>query len=90
MIGYAKAALTALEASAALTKLAIALGLIGALAIAYGVWHHKVYQSGVNDTIAAIAREDTRFINKALAARTKWKECRDQNRGWDQTTGRCL
>jgi len=90
MIGYAKLALTALEASGLLMKLAVAAGLVTAVLIAYGVWHHKVYQSGVDDTIAAIAREDARFINRALAARNRWKECHDQGRGWDQSTGRCL
>jgi len=90
MIGYLKLALTALEASGLLIKLAVAAGLVAAVLIAYAAWHHKVYQSGVNDTIAGIAREDSRFINRALAARNKWKQCHDQNRAWDQSTGRCL
>lgn len=86
---YLEAALKALSAAGLLTKLLLALGLVASLGIAYGVWHHKVYQQGVNDTIAAIAREDAKYIGRALDARNKWKECRDQNRGWDQTTGRC-
>jgi hypothetical protein len=90
MIAYAKAALTALEAAGLLTKVLVALGLVGALLTAYGVWHHQVYESGVRDTIAGIAREDAKWIDRAVKARSKWKDCHDQNRGWDQTTGRCL
>lgn len=90
MIGYAQLALKALEAAGWLTKLLIVLGLAGSLLTAYGVWHHKVYQSGVADTIAGIAREDRRFVDAARKARAKWQECSEQNRGWDQTTGRCL
>lgn len=90
MLGYLKVGLTFLEGSALLTKILIALGLVASLLTAYGIWHHKVYKSGVDDTIAGIARADATWIAKASAARGKWKECNDQNRGWDQTTGRCL
>ena len=90
MLGYIKAGVTALEAAGLLTKVLIALGLVASLLTAYGVWHHKVYKSGVDDTIAGIARADKAWIDKASAARSKWKECNDQSRGWDQTTGRCL
>lgn len=90
MISYAKAALAFLEAAGVLTKLAIAAGLVAAAVTAYGLWHHRVYESGVRDTIAGIARADAKWIDRASAARGKWKQCHEQNRGWDQTTGRCL
>jgi hypothetical protein len=87
---YLKMAMTALSGAGLLTKLIIALGLAGSLLTAYGVWHHKVYQKGVNAAIAGIAREDEGWINRAFQARGKLKECKDAGRGWDQTTGRCL
>ncbi len=90
MLGYIKAAVTLLEGAGLLTKILIALGLAASLLTAYGIWHHEIYQSGVNDTIAGIARADKAWIDKASSARSKWKECNSQNRGWDQTTGRCL
>lgn len=90
MLAYVKGAIGLLEATHWLTKLLVAVGLIGAVVTAYGVWHHEVYESGVKDTIAGIARADQKLIERASAARGKWKECHEQNRGWDQTTGRCL
>ena len=83
-------ALTMLNASSLVMKLCIAGGVSLAIIAGYGLWHHEVYQSGVKDTIAAIARADQKVITRASAARGKWKECHDQNRGWDQTTGGCL
>jgi hypothetical protein len=90
IIGYARTALAFLEAAGLLTKILIAAGLIGSAAIAYGVWHHRIYESGVADAVAGIAREDSRFIDRAIKARDTWQACHDQHRGWDQTTGRCL
>ncbi len=81
--------LKALGAAGLLTKLLVAAGLIAAMLAAYGVWHHKVYQSGVNDTIAKIARNDARLVARALEARGKLKDCQNQNKEWDQTTGAC-
>ena len=90
MMGYVKLAIGALSGAGLLTKLIVAGGLALSLLTAYGVWHYKVYQNGVTDTIAAIAREDQRLINRALEARGKLKECKDAGRPWDQTTGGCL
>lgn len=89
IMGYAKAALAFLEGAGILTKLAIAAGLIAAAGIAYGVWHHEIYQSGVNDAVAGIARADQKLVDRALKARAKLKECQALNRPWDQTTGKC-
>lgn len=90
IIGTLKAGLTALEAAGMVWKIVIAGGLALGLLGIYGAWHHQIYQSGVNDTIAGIAREDSRWINRALQARNKWEECHAQKREWDQSTGRCL
>jgi hypothetical protein len=90
IMGYVKGALALLEAGGIVAKLIAGGALIAALLIGYGVWHHKVYQSGVDDTIAGIAREDARFIDRARKARGRWQDCRDQGRGWDQSAGRCL
>ena len=89
ILGYAKAALTFLEAAGILTKLAIAAGLVVATLAAYGVWHHKVYQSGVHDTLVAIARADAKVIARATEYRNAWKNCRALEKKWDQTIGGC-
>lgn len=90
MLGYVKTAMDILGGASLLTKILIGLGLVGALVAAGAEWHHRIYESGVKDTIAAIARADKVVIDRASVARGKWKECDAQNRGWDQTTGKCL
>jgi redox-regulated HSP33 family molecular chaperone len=86
---YVKAVLTALSAAGLLTKLLVAAGLFAAMLTAYGVWHHKVYQSGVRDTLVAIARADAKVIARATEYRNAWKNCRALEKKWDQTTGGC-
>jgi redox-regulated HSP33 family molecular chaperone len=86
---YVKAALAALDAAGLLTKILVAAGLIAAMLTAYGVWHHKVYQSGVHDTLVAIARADAKVIARATEYRNAWKNCRALEKKWDQTTGGC-
>lgn len=89
MIAYAKLALTALEATGLLTKILIGLGAFGLLVTAYGVWHHEVYRSGVNDTLAKIARADAKTIERATKLRSVLKECEALGKNWNQSTGRC-
>ncbi len=80
---------SAFGAAGLITKL-ITVGVLAvSLLAAYGVWHHKVYQSGVNDTIAKIARNDAKLVARALAARGKLKDCQEQGKEWDQSTGAC-
>ncbi len=79
----------ALEASGILVKIAVIGAVLIALATAYGVWHHEVYQSGVNDTIAGIARADAKLVDRALKARAVLKQCQDSGHKWDQSTGTC-
>jgi hypothetical protein len=86
MIGLA---FKAFAATGLVTKLIAAGVLLAALATTYGVWHHKVYQSGVNDTLAKIARADAKTVAKALAARGVLKGCQARGLEWDQTTGAC-
>jgi hypothetical protein len=86
MIGLA---FKAFAATGLVTKL-IAVGvLLASMGIGYGVWHHKVYQRGVDDTIAKIARADAKTIAKATEARGVLKSCQARGLGWDQTTGQC-
>ena len=86
---YLKAGLSALSAAGLLTKLITAGVLLASLLAAYGVWHHKVYQSGVNDTLAKIARADARTIERASKARSALKDCEARSMQWDMSTGRC-
>jgi hypothetical protein len=87
---WLKTAMTVLSGTTLLTKALIALGFGATLLAAYGEWHHHVYRQGVDAAIAGIARADKGWIDRASAARGKWKDCNAQNRDWDQTTGRCL
>lgn len=80
---------TGLQAFGLLKSAGIAAVLISVLLGGYELWHHKVYQSGIDDAVAGIAREDARLINRATAARAKLKECQSLDRDWDQSTGRC-
>lgn len=90
MIGvYLKAGLSALSAAGLLTKLITAGVLIAGLLAAYGVWHHKVYQRGVNDTLAKIARADQKTVERAMKMRAPLVDCESRNLEWDMTTGRC-
>lgn len=82
-------ALTTLNAASLVMKFCIAGGLALTIVAAYGVWHHEVYQSGVNDTIAGIARADAKLVERATKARAKLKDCHATNREWDQSTGQC-
>lgn len=89
MMGYFKLAMTALSGAALLTKLIIALGLAVSLLAAYGAWHHKVYQSGVTDTVAAFAAADERLVQRALKLRGELQLCQAAGHAWDQSTGKC-
>lgn len=90
MIGaYLKAGMTALSAAGILTKVIVALGLAAALLAAYGAWHHRVYQSGVDDTLAKIAMADARTVERAKKARSALLDCEARNLEWDMSTGRC-
>lgn len=88
-MSYIKAILTMLSAAGLLTKILVGVGLVAATLATYGIWHHKVYQSGVNDTVAKIARADTKLVNRAIKARAKLKDCQSQGKDWDQSTGAC-
>lgn len=86
---YLKAGMAALGATGILTKILIGLGLAATLLAVYGEWHHKIYQSGVRDTIAGIARADEKLVGRAKKARSKVLECQAAGRAWDQSTGAC-
>lgn len=81
--------IAALEASGLLVKVAVIGGLMIAMGVTYGVWHHEVYQSGVNDTIASIARADAKTVDRALKARAVLQQCQSSGKQWDQSTGEC-
>jgi len=85
-----KLGLEAFGAAGLLTKAMIVGGMLLSLVTVYGVWHHRIYQSGVDDTIAKIARGDAKTIAKASAGRSAFKVCRDAGRQWDQGSNKCL
>lgn len=56
---------------------------------AYWVGHHGEYRRGYNAALSAIAAEDAGAIAAATAQRNVWRDCRNRNGQWDQTTGTC-
>lgn len=70
-------------------KLAMAGTVIAVLGIAYGVWHHKVWERGYARAIADIAQQDQRAINRASQARSIVLDCKSRGLRWDQSTGIC-
>lgn len=89
IMGYIKLAMTAVSGAGLLTKVIIALSLAATLMAGYGLWHHEVYQSGVNDTLAKIAAADERLVQRALKMRGELKLCQEAGHAWDQSSGRC-
>jgi hypothetical protein len=67
----------------------VALAFVAVALAAFWGGHHGAYQSGVNDTIAGIARADTKLVDRARAARAKLKECEAEGGNWDQSKGKC-
>ncbi|UGX98216.1 hypothetical protein G6321_00025065 [Bradyrhizobium barranii subsp. barranii] len=86
---YLKAGLAALQASGLLAKLIAAAVAALALLAAYGVWHHRVFQSGYDRALADIAAEDLRAIGKATELRDVWRDCRKRGGRWIQSEGKC-
>lgn len=71
------------------TKLAMAGALFLALATAYGVWHHTVWERGYARAISDIARADGKAVKRATDARNAIVDCRSRGLRWDQSTGQC-
>lgn len=70
-------------------KLAMAGTVIAVLGIAYGVWHHTVWERGYAKAIADIAQQDQKAINRASSARSVVLDCKSRGLRWDQSTGLC-
>ena len=70
-------------------RIAIVGGGIAAITAGYGLWHHKVFNSGWNAAIAAIAAQDRRAIDAARSARANWRSCVDGGGMWNASTGQC-
>ena len=70
-------------------RVVVTVGGIAAILAAYGLWHHKVFNSGWNAAIAAIAAQDRRAIDAARSARAHWRACVDGDGVWNASTGQC-
>jgi hypothetical protein len=84
-----KGLLTLIETSGLVIKIAMAAGLVALVLVAYGVWHHKVYDEGWYAALASIARADAKTIARATEYRNAWKACHATGRDWNQTSGNC-
>jgi hypothetical protein len=70
-------------------RIVIIGGGIAAILATYSLWHHKVFNSGWNAAIAAIAAQDRRAIDAARSARANWRSCIDDDGVWNASTGQC-
>ena len=70
-------------------RIVVVAGVVVATLTGYGVWHHKVFNSGWNAAIAAIAAQDRRAIDAARSARANWRACVDSDGVWNASTGQC-
>lgn len=55
----------------------------------YWYGYHGEYKKGYDGALSAIAAEDSEAIQAATEKRSVWKECRQKNGEWDQSTGEC-
>jgi hypothetical protein len=78
-----------LRALSPMLRITIIGGGIAAILAGYGLWHHKVFNSGWNAAIAAIAAQDRRAIDAARSARANWRACIDSDGVWNASTGQC-
>lgn len=72
-----------------LWRIGIGLAIVAALGVGYGVWHHRVYESGYAAAIAAVARADQDAIDRVAAGVKELVECRVRGGTWDVVTGTC-
>jgi hypothetical protein len=70
-------------------RIVVTVGGIAAVLAGYGLWHHRVFNSGWNAAIAAIAAQDRRAIDAARSARAHWRACVDSDGVWNASTGQC-
>jgi disulfide bond formation protein DsbB len=94
MISSAAAALLSrFGALSGLSKILIVLGVAvvvaGTITGVYASWHHQVFRAGYDRAMLDIARADAKAIGRASDLRNTWRACRDADRAWDQTTGKC-
>jgi hypothetical protein len=67
----------------------LVVAVLIACQVSFWIGRGNAYKEGEADAIAGIARNDTKLVGKAKAARTKLLDCQAQGRRWDQTTGAC-
>ena len=80
---------SAIGGTSLVMKLALAAAAVAALGIAYGVWHHTVWERGYDRAIADIARQNEKAIARAGQARRVLLDCQSRGLRWDQSTGIC-
>lgn len=71
------------------TYCVIAVSFVVASVVSFWIGHHEAYQSGVDDTVAKVARGDAKLVDRARKARSKLLDCQAQGKAWSQSTGDC-
>lgn len=67
----------------------IAAALVAVALASFWYGRDGQYDRGHTAAIAEIAAEDAGALKNATAARALWKECKQKNGEWDQSTGEC-
>lgn len=67
----------------------VIIAVLIACQVSFWIGRSGAYQDGHAAAIAGIARNDTKLVSRAKAARSKLLDCQAQGRRWDQSTGAC-
>lgn len=80
-----------LRAAPLLWKVGIGLALFATLGGTYAIWHHKVYRSGYDAALHAVAAQNQEAINAVNDVRVRVRDCNATvGMRWDQASGQCV
>lgn len=81
--------MTALRAMPLVVQLSLGLGIIGAIGGGYAYWHHEIYQSGVDDTLTAVAAQNKEGLDAANKLKAEVFDCAARGGSFDQSRWLC-
>ncbi len=70
-------------------QVAIGIAALAAIGTIYGTWHYKVYSSGWNNAVAAIAKRDAAATAAVKAQVSRVGDCFANGGTWNTVEGRC-
>jgi hypothetical protein len=81
--------ITLFRALPMLAQIGAVLGLLALLYGSYKLWEHRIYRSGWDAAIAAVAAQDQEAVDAANKAGARIAECRASGGVWRASTGQC-